>query len=41
MAALGLLDQLLDTIHEPETRRPVGGRLFWRRKELPGREGGR
>jgi hypothetical protein len=40
MAALGLLDQLLDAIHEPETHRPVGG-LFWRQKELPGREGGR
>jgi hypothetical protein len=40
-AALGLLDQLLDAIHEPETGRPVGGGLFWRRRELPGREGGR
>ena len=39
--ALGLLDQLLDAIHEPETGRPVGGGLFWRGKELPGREGGR
>jgi hypothetical protein len=39
--ALGLLDQLLDAIHEPETGRPVGGGLFWRRRELPGREGGR
>jgi hypothetical protein len=40
-AALGLLDQVLDAIHEPETGRPVGGGLFWRRRELPGREGGR
>jgi hypothetical protein len=40
-AALGLLDQLLDAIHEPETRRPVSGGLFWRRRELPDREGGR
>jgi hypothetical protein len=39
--ALGLLDQLLDAIHEPETGRPVGGGLFWRRRELPGREGDR
>jgi hypothetical protein len=39
--ALGLLDQLLDAIHEPETGRPVGGGLFWRGRELPGREGGR
>jgi hypothetical protein len=37
-AALGLLDQLLVAIHEPETRRAVGG-LFGRRRELPGREG--
>lgn len=36
-AAPGLLDQLLDAIHEPETGRAVGGGLFWRR-ELPGRE---
>lgn len=40
-AALGLLDQLLDAIHEPETGRPVSGGLFWRGRELPGREGGR
>jgi hypothetical protein len=40
-AALGLLDQLLDAIHEPEAGRPVGGGLFWRRRELPGREGDR
>jgi hypothetical protein len=39
--ALRLLHQLLDVIHEPETGRPVGGGLFWRRRELPGREGGR
>ena len=38
---LGLLDQLLDAIHEPEAGRLVGGGLFWRRRELPGREGGR
>jgi hypothetical protein len=41
MAALGLLDLLLDTIHEPEAGRPVGGGLFWRRRQLPGRAGGR
>jgi hypothetical protein len=40
-AALGLLDQLLDAIHEPGTGRPAGGGLFWRRRELPGRQGGR
>jgi hypothetical protein len=37
--ALALLDQLLDAIHEPETRRAVGGGLFGPRRELPGREG--
>jgi hypothetical protein len=38
-AALGLLDQLLDAIHEPEAGRPVSGGLFWRRREVPGRKG--
>lgn len=38
-AALGLLDQLLDAIHEPEAGRPVRGGLFWRRRELSGRKG--
>ena len=40
-AALGLLDRLLDAIHEPEMGRPTGDGLFWRRRELPGRTGGR
>jgi succinate dehydrogenase/fumarate reductase flavoprotein subunit len=39
--ALCMLDQLLDAIHEPETGRPVRGGLFSRRRELPGRAGGR
>jgi hypothetical protein len=38
-AALHLLDQLLDAIHEPETTRPGRGGLFWSRRELPGRVG--
>jgi hypothetical protein len=39
-AALRLLDQLLDAIHEPDRPRPVGGSM-WRRRELPGGESGR
>jgi hypothetical protein len=39
--ALRLLDLLLDAIHEPETGRPVGGGLFWRSRELQGRDSGR
>jgi hypothetical protein len=35
--ALRLLDQLLDAIHEPETGPGIGGGLFRRRRELPGR----
>ncbi len=35
-----LCDQLLNAIHEPETRRPVGSGLFWRRRQLPGRQQG-
>jgi hypothetical protein len=38
-AALGLLDRLLDAIQEPDGGRPVRGGLFWRRREVPGRNG--
>jgi hypothetical protein len=40
-AALGLLDQLLDVIHEPETGQAIGGGRGGRRRELPGGEGSR
>jgi hypothetical protein len=38
-AALGLLDQLLDAIHEPAAGQPVSRGLLWRQREVPGRKG--